>query len=79
MGFQVAYCSGNSPLGGNNLIARLPPQEMGHGRNAAACPSRERDFFRFRPNHFREGCPNSAWSFEENGVVHVMRRLVSFN
>ena len=66
-------------LSSDDLVPRLPLQEMGHGRSASACSGRERDFFRFRPNHFRERRPNSDWSFEEDGVVHVMRKLVGFN
>jgi hypothetical protein len=66
-------------LGSNNFIARLPPQEMGHGRNAGACPGCERDFFRLRARDFREGGPNSDWSLEKDAVVNMMRKLVGFN
>src|SRR5579862_6854430 len=65
-GFPGGVLHWKFSLGSNDFIAWLPPEEMGYGRNTCACPGRKCDFIRFRPNHFREGCPNPTWSFEEN-------------
>src|SRR5580704_7025283 len=65
-------------LGGDDLVARLPCQPMCHGRDASACAGGQCDFFGFRPNHFRQGTPNSVWRLEPNGVVYVMGKPLRF-
>ena len=78
-GFPSGILQREFSFGRDDLIARLPCQEMGHGCNAGAGPGGERDFFRFRSNDFREGRTNPDRRFEENSVLHVMWKLVGVN
>ena len=78
IGFQVAYCTGNSPLA---VMTSSPGFHVRRWATAATpvpapavtpTPS-------VPPQSFSRGTPESEWCFEENFVVPVMRKLVGFN
>ena len=76
---QQPFRSQRSNQTEDDLVARLPRQEMGHGRNASAGSGRDRDFFRSGSNHFRQGRPNPNWRIrgDINFFITARRRPTS--